>query len=184
MLKQSWTRNLKKEKIVKKKNNMASNRHLSRIIALQTLYEIAFRDFNFEEEKRDIPEKTKVAKDIVERNCAEFSSGETNRNFALEIVEKAIEKEKELDERIVPAAPEWPISQIALVDLVVLRMAILELLYLKSAPPKVVINEAVELAKTFGGPKASKFVNGVLGTVYRSSDIYNPEDDKNHNERL
>ena len=83
-----------------------------------------------------------------------------------------------IDAIIVPAAPEWPIEQIALIDLIILRLGIFELLFAKEVPPKVAINEAVELAKAFGGPNSSKFVNGVLGTVYRASDVYNPEDDK------
>lgn len=157
---------------------MASNRHLSRIIALQALYEVAFREFQVEKEKSEAEKKKATLKEIVARNVQEFSSGEQNRVFCLELCGGVIENEAKIDEIIKPAAPEWPISQIALVDLVILRMAIFELLIAREVPPKVAINEAVELAKTFGGPRSSKFVNGVLGTVYRASDIYNPEDDK------
>jgi N utilization substance protein B len=82
-----------------------------------------------------------------------------------------------LDENIIPAAPEWPLGQIARVDRNILRIAILELLILKENPPKVIINEAVEIAKTFGGNNSSKFINGVLGTIYRASEIYDPKED-------
>lgn len=155
---------------------MASNRHLSRIIAIQTLYEWEFISTRFPvEEKFD--EKEKV-EEILERNFTEFKKAVNNRDFINELVWGVLEHKERLDKIIKPAAPEWPIEQIALVDLVVLRMAIYELLFKREVPPKVAINEAVELAKTFGGLNSSKFVNGVLGTVYRASDIYNPEDDK------
>jgi N utilization substance protein B len=101
-----------------------------------------------------------------------------NRDFVDDLVWGTLKNEDKIDKIITPAAPEWPISQIALVDLVVLRMAIYELLFKREVPPKVAINEAVELSKSLGGINSSKFVNGVLGTVYRASDIYDPKDDK------
>lgn len=157
---------------------MASNRHLSRIIALQSLFESAFCDFNLAA-KRTQAEKAKKIKETVERNVSEFASGEQNKEFAISIAKGVIESEAKIDEIIKPAAPEWPIEQIALVDLTILRMSVYELLFAKEeVPPKVAINEAVELAKAFGGPRSSKFVNGVLGTIYRASDKYNPADDK------
>ncbi len=157
---------------------MASNRHLSRIIALQSLFESAFCDFNLEA-KRTKADKVKKIKETVERNVSEFASGEQNKEFALSIAKGVIESEDKIDEIIKPAAPEWPIEQIALVDLTILRMSVYELLFSgEEVPPKVAINEAVELAKAFGGPRSSKFVNGVLGTIYRASDKYNPADDK------
>ncbi len=157
---------------------MASNRHLSRIIALQALYEVAFREFQVEGEKIGKKKKQELLQEVVARNVQEFSSGEQNKDFCLQICKGVFENEEKIDEIIKPAAPEWPITPIALVDLTILRLSIFELLFAKEVPPKVAINEAVELAKTFGGPRSSKFINGVLGTVYRSSDIYNPEDDK------
>lgn len=161
---------------------MASNRHLSRIIALQSLFEIAFADFNLEK-KLTKDDKSKKVEESVERNVQEFSSGEQNRQFASAIAKGVIDNEKKIDAIIKPSAPEWPIEQIALVDLTILRMAVYELLFSgEEVPPKVAINEAVELAKAFGGPRSSKFVNGVLGTVYRASDRYNPEDDKRKQE--
>jgi N utilization substance protein B len=157
---------------------MASNRHLSRIIALQSLFESAFCDFNLET-KRTKPDKVKKIKETVERNVSEFASGEQNKDFAISIAKGVIESEDKIDAIIKPAAPEWPIEQIALVDLTILRMSVYELLFSgEEVPPKVAINEAVELAKAFGGPRSSKFVNGVLGTIYRASDRYNPADDK------
>jgi len=157
---------------------LASNRHLSRIIALQSLFESAFCDFNLGV-KRMKADKVKKIKETVERNVGEFASGEQNKEFALSIAKGVIENENKIDEIIKPAAPEWPIEQIALVDLTILRMSVYELLFAKEeVPPKVAINEAVELAKAFGGPRSSKFVNGVLGTIYRASNKYNPEDDK------
>jgi N utilization substance protein B len=155
---------------------MASNRHLSRILSIQTLYEWEFISERFPvDEKFD--EKNKVS-EIIERNFEEFKKAVSNKKFIEELVWGTLKEKDKIDKIIVPAAPEWPIAQIALVDLIVLRMAIFELLFKREVPPKVAINEAVELAKTFGGPNSSKFVNGVLGTVYRSSPIYNPDDDK------
>lgn len=154
---------------------MASNRHLSRILAVQSLYEWEFISTRFPtEEKYDLKKKMK---EILDRNYKEFEKAVSNRDFIDELVWGVLENTERIDRIITPAAPEWPISQIALVDLVILRVAIYELLFKREVPPKVAINEAVELAKTFGGPNSSKFVNGVLGTVYRASDIYKPEDD-------
>lgn len=155
---------------------MASNRHLSRIIAVQSLYEWEFISTRFPTEEK-FDQKTKVT-EILDRNYGEFTKAVSNREFIDELVWGTLREQNKIDQIIQPAAPEWPIAQIALVDLVILRMAIYELLFKREVPPKVAINEAVELAKTFGGPNSSRFVNGVLGTVYRASDIYNPEDDK------
>lgn len=155
---------------------MASNRHLSRILAVQTLYEWEFISNRFPvEEKFD--EKEKIA-EIIERNFQEFKKAVNNKEFIEVLVWGTLKEQDRIDSIIKPAAPEWPIEQIALVDLVVLRVAIYELLFKREVPPKVAINEAVEIAKTFGGINSSRFVNGVLGTVFRASDIYNPEDDK------
>lgn len=159
---------------------MASNRHLSRIITVQTLYEWEFIANRFPVEGKKYNQKEKV-REILDRNIAEFSDAINNKDFIEELTWGTLEASEKIDRIIKPAAPEWPIEQIALVDLVVLRLAIYELLFKREVPPKVAINEAVELAKTFGGLNSSRFVNGVLGTVYRASDIYNPEDDKKPN---
>ena len=155
---------------------MASNRHLSRIIATQTLYEWEFIAHRFPTEEK-YEEKKKVS-EILDRNFKEFEKAVNNRDFIDDLVWGTLENGENLDNIIKPAAPEWPIEQIALVDLVILRLSIYELLFKREVPPKVAINEAVELAKTFGGLNSSRFVNGVLGTVYRASDIYDPKEDK------
>jgi transcription antitermination protein NusB len=154
---------------------MASNRHLARLIAIQTLYEWGFLSERFPQEV-ELDEKSKV-EEILERNFQEFKKSLNNRDFLVDLVWGTLNNKSSIDKIVAPAAPEWPIDQIALVDLVILRLAIYELLFKAEVPPKVAINEAVELAKSLGGPNSSKFVNGVLGTVYRASDIYNPEDD-------
>lgn len=155
---------------------MASNRHLARMIAVQALYELAFISERFpQEEKIDEKEKTK---EILKRNFQEFKKSLNNEDFLNDLVLGTLENKDRIDRIITPAAPEWPIAQIALIDLVILRLSIYELLFKREVPPKVAINEAVELSKALGGPNSSKFVNGVLGTVYRASDIYNPADDK------
>jgi len=107
---------------------------------------------------------------IVERNLKEFGPGLEDKNFVWELVTGVIEHLKELDNIIKTAAPQWPISQISIVDRNILRLGIYELLYedKKAVPPKVAINEAIELAKSFGGENSGKFINGVLGTVYKN----------------
>ncbi|MBW6431741.1 transcription antitermination factor NusB [Patescibacteria group bacterium] len=154
---------------------MASNRHLARLIAIQTLYEWGFISERFPSEEK-VDEKTKV-EEILERNYQEFKKSLNNKDFLADLVWGTLNNRINIDKIVAPAAPEWPIDQIALVDLTVLRLAIYELLFKREVPPKVAINEAVELSKSLGGPNSSKFINGVLGTVYRASEIYNPEDD-------
>lgn len=156
---------------------MASNRHLSRIIAFQTIYEWEFRNSRIHEEG----EAENSLSKITDRNYQEFASSVENNQFIEQLVKGVEDVKGQIDAIIAPAAPEWPIDQIALVDLVILRLGIYELLFAKEVPPKVAINEAVELAKAFGGENSSRFINGVLGTVYRASEIYNPEEDKKAN---
>lgn len=160
---------------------MASNRHLARLIAIQTLYEWAFLSERFPDNEEELNQKAKVD-EILDRNFQEFQKSLNNRDFLAELVWGTLEHQEKIDNIIKPAAPEWPIDQIALVDLTVLRMAIYELLFKREVPPKVAINEAVELSKGLGGVNSSRFVNGVLGTVYRASDIYTPEGDTKRNE--
>jgi N utilization substance protein B len=138
---------------------MASNRHLGRIVALQTLYEY---DFRFE-----CGDLTLDVKEILERNIARYSETIEDKDFIRQLVDQVMVNQQELDDTIRPIAPEWPIEQIARIDRNILRMALAELKYSQATPPKVVINEAVELAKSFGGDNSSKFINGVLGTAYR-----------------
>ncbi|HSX17541.1 MAG TPA: transcription antitermination factor NusB [Patescibacteria group bacterium] len=138
---------------------MASNRHLGRIIALQTLFEQDFRrsagDVDFD------------LKAVLARNIARYEATVDDTDFIADLVQGVSKREAELDAVLQPVAPEWPIDQIARMDRVILRMGLYELTYGKSVPPKVVINEAVELAKAFGSENSSKFINGVLGTVLR-----------------
>lgn len=139
---------------------MASNRHLGRIVALQTLYEYEFR--HEVETSVDILE-------ILTRNTSRYDSAIDDTNFIAELVNGVVEKSEELDEALQPIAPGWPISQIARIDRNILRMGLFELLHRSgTVPPKVAINEAVELAKAFGSDNSSKFINGVLGTALRT----------------
>ncbi|MDI6883290.1 MAG: transcription antitermination factor NusB [Patescibacteria group bacterium] len=134
-----------------------SSRHLSRSIAMQSLYE-----WDFYGKKPDLGK-------IVEKNIKEFGPGLEDKSFVWQLVTGVIEHLKELDEIITKAAPQWPINQISIVDRNVLRIGIYELLFgdKEAVPPKVAINEAIELAKGFGGEASGKFINGVLGTVYK-----------------
>lgn len=143
---------------------MASNRHFARIIIMQALYEYLQRG-------GDLPT-------IVKRNMQNHEFDENNTKFILKIAAGTQEHLAEIDQVITISAPEWPIPQIAQVDLSILRLAIFELLFDDEVPPKAVINEAVELGKAFGGENTSKFVNGVLGTVYRNSEKYVDEPPK------
>lgn len=145
---------------------MASNRHLGRIVAMQTLYEYDFR--GGEGEQVDLGE-------ILARNLGEYDQNIDDKEFVKKLVREVSTRCEEIDGIISPAAPEWPIDQIAKIDKAILRIGVYELSVERSVPPKVAINEAVELAKAFGGENASKFVNGVLGTIYRKSDFYEPE---------
>lgn len=140
------------------------NRHLSRTIAMQSIYEWDFR-----------PEEN--LKNIADRNISIFIE-DIDKEYVRKVL-KGIQKHlKEIDGLIIKAAPEWPIEQVSPIDKAILRLSIYEMLLGEEIPPKVAINEAVELAKTFGSENSSKFINGVLGTLYRQSDRYNPEDDK------
>lgn len=140
---------------------MASNRHLGRIVALQSIYEYEFR-IQSEDDTIDL-------NDILKRNLERYEKSIEDTSFVEALVEGVVKHQADLDEKIQPIAPEWPIEQIARIDRTILRMGLYELLYsAKTVPPKVVINEAVELAKAFGSDNSSKFVNGVLGTAYRT----------------
>lgn len=148
---------------------MASNRHLGRIVALQTLYEYEFR-LSCNDTNLDVDE-------ILERNIHRYKDNIDDQDFISKLVKGVIHEQDELDAALQPVAPEWPIDQIARMDRLVLRLGLYELLHEPSVPPKVVINEAVELAKAFGGENSSKFVNGVLGTVLRNQEDA-PQDKK------
>lgn len=137
---------------------MSVNRHLSRTVAMQSLYEWNFHHVQSIGEIADRVVKP-VEKDV-------------DTEYLKRTVEGTVENIKEIDDLITQAAPEWPLDQISVIDKSILRLAAYELLKTEEIPPKVAINEAVELAKTFGGENSSKFINGVLGTLYRSSERY------------
>lgn len=135
-----------------------SNRHLARSIAMQTLFEWDFRG-----------QPTAALPAITEHNLKEFGVGlETEKDFVQKLIDGVIDNQKEIDAYIQQYAPDWPVEQITVVDRNILRLGILELKFNKdNVPPKVAINEAIELAKSFGGPASGKFVNGVLGAMYK-----------------
>ena len=114
-------------------------------------------------------QKGKDLEKIVEKNIREFGPGLEDKTFIWQLIKGVVSHLKDLNKIIEKAAPEWPIDQITIVDRNVLRIGLYELLYgnKKEVPPKVAINEAIELAKTFGGENSGKFINGVLGTVYK-----------------
>ncbi len=135
-----------------------ANRHLSRSIVLQSLFEWDLNDIA----KKDVPE-------VLERNVTEFAPNKTDMPFMAKLLDGILQKQTELDLVIEKAAPEWPIDRISPVDRNILRLGLYELLFADrgEVPAKVAINEAIELAKQFGGENSSRFVNGVLGAVYK-----------------
>ena len=135
-----------------------ASRHLSRSIAMQALYEW---DFN--------GKKPEELEKIIEKDIVEFGPGLKDKNFIWQLVNGVISHFNDIDNIISKAAPEWPVEQISIIDRNILRIGLYELLYenKEEVPPKVAINEAIELAKTFGGENSGKFINGVLGTVYK-----------------
>lgn len=147
---------------------MSANRHLGRIIALQTLYEQEFR-LACDDKNLDVDE-------ILTRNIRRYRDTIEDQKFISELVHGVLKEQNTLDELLQPVAPDWPIDQIARMDRTILRMGVYELLHIPSTPHKVAINEAVELAKAFGSENSSKFVNGVLGTVQRQQ---HPEEEGN-----
>lgn len=142
-----------------------ANRHLSRSIVLQTLFEW---DFITTPEKGKAWTNEKI-KESLNRNLKEFAPGLEDDVFVFSLVEQVLKKSEVIDEIIKKAAPDWPLEKISVVDRNILRIGLTELLFgdRNQVPPKVAINEAIELAKTFGGENSGKFVNGVLGAVYK-----------------
>ncbi|HVU06804.1 MAG TPA: transcription antitermination factor NusB [Candidatus Paceibacterota bacterium] len=135
-----------------------ANRHLARSVVLQSLFEWDFRD------KSDA-----ILSDAISRDAAEFAPGNSDVSFMQELGKGVISKRSEIDTIITKAAPDWPLDKISIVDRNVLRIGLFELLFAdrEEVPAKVAINEAIELAKSFGGENSGKFVNGVLGSVYK-----------------
>ena len=135
-----------------------ANRHIARSIVLQTLFEIDFRG-----------QPSDIAEEVMMRDAAEFAPEETDLTFMKTLLVSTLAKKPEVDLIISKAAPDWPLDKISTIDRNILRIGLYELLFSdkKEVPAKVAINEAIELAKTYGGSKSSKFVNGVLGSIYR-----------------
>jgi transcription antitermination protein NusB len=140
---------------------IAHNRHLGRIVTLQILYEYELRS--------ECHDDTLDLVELITRHLDRYKSVLGDRAFVEELTKGIVEDHKDLDSKIQPLAPEWPLSQIARVDRALLRMSVYELGHSKNKTPvKVVINEAVELAKAYGSDSSSKFINGVLGNYYRT----------------
>lgn len=135
-----------------------ANRHLSRSIVLQSLFEWDFAS-----------KKNSEVVEIFKRNAEEFAPGHGDFSFMENLLNGVLEKQKDIDLIIEKAAPDWPIEKISIIDRNILRIGLYELLFADrtQVPPKVAINEAIELSKAFGGETSSKFVNGVLGAVYK-----------------
>jgi N utilization substance protein B len=142
-----------------------SHRHLSRSVVLQTLFEWDF------DNKLPTAKQIQSAKfqTVFERNIKEFSPDSKDKPFMENLLETVVQKQKDLDTLIEKAAPDWPLDKISVVDRNILRIGLSELLFAdrNEVPPKVAINEAIELAKSFGGETSGRFVNGVLGAVYK-----------------
>ncbi len=152
-----------------------ANRHLSRSIALQSLYEWDFYGCD-----------NKLLESIISHNLENFGPGLESDTFIRELIKGVLKFKSKIDVIIEKAAPEWPLEQITIIDRNVLRIGIYELLFGNRAevPPKVAINEAIELAKTFGGDASGKFINGVLGTIYREIGEPGKDEGKSLRERL
>ncbi|MFA6511846.1 MAG: transcription antitermination factor NusB [Patescibacteria group bacterium] len=132
-----------------------SNRHLARTIAMQTLFEWDFRG------------QHEDARAMTQANLDDFAPDFTDAPFTLGLIDGVLEHQKDIDTTITKYAPEWPLDQITIVDRNILRIGVFELKFNADIPPKVAINEAIELAKSFGGESSGKFVNGVLGAIFR-----------------
>ncbi len=135
-----------------------ANRHIARSIVLQTLFELDFRDYS----------DTEVPEEILVRNASEFANDVIDLSFVRTLLTGILGKKSEIDLVIEKAAPDWPLDKISTIDRNILRIGLYELLFTdgQEVPAKVAINESIELSKSYGGEKSSKFVNGVLGSVY------------------
>lgn len=141
-----------------------ASRHVCRQVMVQSLYEW---DFSCARNEKNIYKEPQLLIDITSRNEADFGN-KIDAEFMQKMLLGLIDNIKKVDEYIIKYAPEWPLEQIAGIDRSVLRLGIYELFWSAEVPPKVAIDEAVELAKAFGGPNASKFINGVLGSVMKN----------------
>ena len=154
---------------------MASNRHLGRIVTIQTLYEYELR--------RQINDETADFESIAKRNLERYEGVVGDTEFVMTLISGVVKAEDQLDDLLQPIAPEWPIKQISRIDRNILRIGLFELVFMsKTVPPKVAINEAVELAKSFGSDNSSKFINGVLGTAFADLEKENQTDETKNTE--
>jgi len=144
-----------------------ANRHLARTIAMQTLFQWDF-----------LGKENKLLPKIIDYNYQEFAPKVQDKSFTEKIVNGVTSKIKKIDSYITKYAPEWPIEQITIIDRNILRIGIYELIFDKDVPAKVAINEAIEIAKTFGGEASGKFINGVLGSIYKEMDETIKTEDK------
>lgn len=133
-----------------------SNRHLSRTIALQSLYQWDFHEMS-----------TDKLDEIIAFNRSEFAPKFDDEGFIEKLVKGVVQNREKIDEIITKFAPSWPLETITIIDRNVLRLGIFELKIAEEIPAKVAINEAIELAKGFGGQASGRFVNGVLGAIYK-----------------
>lgn len=147
-----------------------ASRHLSRSLVLQTLFEC--------DSKGTLSQD--AASQVLKRNIDDFPHGDADVSFAEALLRSVLSKREETDAVMVQAAPEWPLDKIAAIDRNVLRIGLFELLFgnRDEVPPKVALNEAIELAKSFGGDSSGRFVNGVLGSVYRDIMGVDPHEKK------
>lgn len=145
-----------------------ANRHLSRTIAMQTLFV-----WDFNNQKKEL-------KEIVKENFSNFAPEFDDGGFVEELVLGVFKNITAIDDYIKKYAPEWPIDQITIIDRNVLRLGVYELVFSEKIPPKVAINEAIEVAKNFGGESSGKFINGVLGSIYTNMS----DEEKNKKEAL
>jgi N utilization substance protein B len=142
-----------------------SNRHLSRTIAMQTLY---LWDFNHLKEA-DLDA-------VVDETLKEFAPGFDDDDFARKTAHGVVKNLAAIDGYITKYAPEWPLEQITFVDRNIMRLGIYEMLFTPDIPERVAINEAIEIAKAYGGESSGKFVNGVLGAIYKDIDEQSRKD--------
>jgi len=158
-----------------------ANRHLSRSIVLQTLFEWDF----LPADKKNSGSLDEEIKKALKRNLKEFAPGLEDDAFVFSLIDQILKKQVMIDKIIEASAPDWPIDKISVVDRNILRIGLTELLFgdRTQVPPKVAINEAIELAKTFGGENSGKFVNGVLGAVYKEIGEPDKEHQKSSNHK-
>ena len=145
-----------------------SNRRLFRSIVMQSLYEWDFENSMIEDANKKKLSRTALD-NITKRNIKEYGLEEKNTRFVFDTIDGIFKNLEKINSKIKKLAPEWPIEQVTIIDRNILRIGIYEIIFdkKKDIPPKVAINEAIELAKTFGGNSSGKFVNGVLGSLYR-----------------